>query len=87
MELSLPCRGLLCRTIYVLIGLAIHEFTRNVPRSLTFRANSVQKRTAIMLVIAKVFADIDDGHRPQTEARKAAFGEKRPLRQSITGAT
>jgi hypothetical protein len=40
-----------------------------------------------MLVIAKVFADIDDGHRPQTEARKAAFGEKRPLRQSITGAT
>jgi hypothetical protein len=30
MELSLPpcCRGLLCRTIYVLIGLAIHEFIR-----------------------------------------------------------
>ena len=30
MELSLPpcCRGLLCQTIYVLIGLAIHEFIR-----------------------------------------------------------
>jgi hypothetical protein len=34
MELSLPpcCRGLLCRTIYVLIGLAIQEFIRRQKR-------------------------------------------------------